>query len=390
MRLGFHYHVPAEQRSDGIWMQAPLGRFVDGLAAECQHLVCFQHSPRPSQHTELDYRVDSGNVELIDIGRHVSVPRRVAGSWRFTIAFEKRRRDLDCLLVRGPSPLLPAFVRAAGDLPTALLLVGSYVEGVEGLSQPRWRKELIRWWFHYNKWGQDRAVRRSLTFVNSRRFFDEMKGWAPFLVETRTTTLNQGDFFLREDTCLNRPVRLLYAGRLDPAKGLGEIVETLAALVREGRDLVLDLVGWPYAGSRIVEELLERAKRGGVADRVLYHGGATLGPELFEHYRNADVYIIASQWSEGFPRTIWEAMAHSVPVVATRVGSIPHFVGHAAELAEPGDPNDLARALRMVLDNSEHRQKLIAAGRALAEQNTIDVRSREMIETIRTWLAEGR
>lgn len=389
MRLGFHYHVPAEQRSDGIWMPGYLGCFVDGLAAQCEYLACFQHSPRPSEQALLDYRIDSGNVELFDIGRHVSVPRRVAGSRRSTIALEKRRRGLDCLLVRGPSPLLPAFVRAAGDLPTALLLVGSYVDGVDGLPQPRWRKELIRWWFHYNKWGQDRAVRRSLTFVNSRKLFDEMEGWAPFLVETRTTTLNQGDFFLREDTCVNRPVRLLYAGRLDPGKGLDEIVETLAALVREGRDLILDLVGWADAGSGIVQELLERAEKGGVTDRVLYHGRAALGPELFGHYRNADIYVIASRLSEGFPRTIWEAMAHSVPVVATRVGSIPQFAGEAVELAEPRNPTDLARALRRVLDDGERRRRMIAEGHRLARQNTLDVRCREMVDAIRGWVRRG-
>lgn len=387
MHLGFHYHSPAEQRSDGIWMPGYLGRFVDGLAAQCEHLVCFQHTPRPSQQPQLDYRVDSENVELIDIGRHVSVPRRVLGSRRFTIALEQRRRDLDCLLVRGPSPLLPAFVRAAGELPTALLLVGSYVDGVEGLPQPRWRKELIRWWFLYNKWGQDCAVRRSLTFVNSRKLFNEMENWAPFLVETRTTTLNQGDLFVREDTCLNRSVHLLYAGRLDRGKGLEEIVEALAALVREGRDLVLDLVGWADAGSSIVEELLERAERGDVADRVLYHGRAALGPELFGHYRNADVFVIASQFSfEGFPRTIWEAMAHSVPVVATRVGSIPHYAGEAVELAEPRNQTDLARALRRVLDDGELRRRMIAEGHRLARQNTLEVRCREMLDAIREWV----
>jgi glycosyltransferase involved in cell wall biosynthesis len=261
------------------------------------------------------------------------------------------------------------------------------VDGVEGLPQPRWRKELIRWWFHYNKWGQDRAVRRSLTFVNSRKLFEEMENWAPLLVETRTTTLNHSDFFNREDTCLNRPVRLLYAGRLDPAKGLHEIVDALVELVRDGRDLVLDLVGWADAGSGIVEELMERAERGGVAGRVLYYGRATLGSELFAYYKNADVYVIASRLSfEGFPRTIWEAMAHSVPVVATRVGSIPHFVGEAVELVEPRNPSDLARALRNVLDDGERRRRMIVEGRRLARQNTLEVRCREMVDAIQEWV----
>jgi glycosyltransferase involved in cell wall biosynthesis len=107
---------------------------------------------------------------------------------------------------------------------------------------------------------------------------------------------------------------------------------------------------------------------------------------LFAYYRNADVYVMASRLSEGFPRTIWEAMAHSVPVVATRVGSIPHFVGDVAELAEPRNPTDLARALRRVLDDGEHRRRMIAEGHRLAGQNTLDLRCREMVDAIRGWV----
>ncbi len=46
--------------------------------------------------------------------------------------------------------------------------------------------------------------------------------------------------------------------------------------------------------------------------------------------KKADIYVIASRSSEGFPRTIWEAMAHCLPVVATKVGSIPAFIEGAA------------------------------------------------------------
>ena len=39
------------------------------------------------------------------------------------------RRELDALLIRGPSPLLPTLARAARGVPTALLIVGDYVAG---------------------------------------------------------------------------------------------------------------------------------------------------------------------------------------------------------------------------------------------------------------------
>ena len=193
---------------------------------------------------------------------------------------------------------------------------------MDDLPQPRWRKEAIRLWARWNKWGQMRAARNSLTFVNSRVLYDEMKHTLPNLYETRTTTLTEDDFFIRSDTCQSRPYRLLYVGRMDRTKGLLQIVEALALLVEHGEDVVLDLVGWPEHNDPVLNELEGLARTKHVDRRVHYLGGKSLGPELFNCYKQADIFVIASLF-EGFPRTIWEAMAHSLPVVATRVGSIP-------------------------------------------------------------------
>ncbi len=97
-------------------------------------------------------------------------------------------------MVRGPTPLLPAVVRAAGNLPTALLLVGDYVTGIDDLPQPGWRKELIRLWAEWNKREQTKAAQHSLTFVNSHKLYEELRPQVPDLVETRTTTVNRLGF----------------------------------------------------------------------------------------------------------------------------------------------------------------------------------------------------
>ena len=100
-------------------------------------------------------------------------------------------------------------------------------------------------------------------------------------------------------------------------------------------DAYLDIVGWPVPGDPILEEVMGQAREMGLEGRVVYHGFKALGEELFAYYKKADIYVIASRSSEGFPRTIWEAMAHCLPVVATKVGSIPAFIEGAAELVEP-------------------------------------------------------
>lgn len=388
VRLGFHYHIPAEIRAGGIWLPGYLGRFIDSLAVWCDEVVCFQHTPNPTQRPEMDYCITATNVCLVDIGPRCAVWKRFLYASRYVSSLDSWRGKLDVLLSRGPSPLLPAFCKAAlrNDISTALLLVGSYVDGVDDLPQPRWRKELIRLYGHINQYQQDFAASKSLTFVNSHKLYDQYYGRIPHLVETRTTTLSVNDFFEREDTCLNQTIRLLYTGRFDRGKGLLEMVEALSLLVVRGYDVILDLVGWDDSGTGVVEEIQAVAEKFCVSDRVINHGRKAVGPELFAYYRQADIYLIASKLSEGFPRTIWEAMAHSLPVLATNIGSIPQFIGGAAELIEPGSASAIADGVEKLLNDPTRRKDLIVHGIALARENTLERRGHEMIDSIENWL----
>ncbi len=388
MRLGFHYHIPAKQKEGAIFVPGYLGCFLDSLAACCERLVCFLHTPRPDEEPNLDYPLRAGNIALVSLGPHVSIPRRMLSSARLGKLVRAEFRGLDAMLIRGPSPLLPVVARAAAPAPTALLLVGDYLAGVDDLPQPRWRKELIRLWSRYNKSQQDRVACRSLTIVNSRKLYTEYQPIARRLVETRTSTLTSADFFTRLDTCQAPPYHLLYTGRLDRAKGLLVMVEALAALARDGEDVLLDLVGWPQKGDPILAEVQALAHRLGIAERVKYHGYHAVGPDLFAFYKNSDLYLIASLASEGFPRTIWEAMAHSLPVVATRVGSIPDYIGEAAVLVEPGSAAALAGGIRALLRDPSLRRLSIRAGLGLARQVTLDAQVPKMAAEIQQWILE--
>jgi glycosyltransferase involved in cell wall biosynthesis len=302
----------------------------------------------------------------------------------------KRWRDeLDALLIRGPSPLLPAIAGAVDGLPISLLLVGDYLAGIDDINKPRWIKEIVRLWARWNHYQQMKVARRSLTFVNSRKLYNELRPYVEHLVETRTTTLTSADFYEREDTCTQRPVHLLYTGRMAHAKGLLQMVEALALLVNSGEDVVLDLVGWPGKGDPILDEVQALAREKGVVNRVFYHGYKSVGPELFAYYKQADIYVIASTSDfEGFPRTIWEAMAHSLPVVATQVGSIPQFLEHQvnAWLVEPRSAANLAEGVMRVIQQGELRRYLIAQAGNLALENTLEKRADEMCTHIKNWV----
>lgn len=225
---------------------------------------------------------------------------------------------------------------------------------------------------------------RSLTVVNSQMLFDKFKGRVEELHLIQTTTLSSRDFFVRDDTCKESRIRLIFSGRISRIKGILDIIGAIAKLREEGFDLCFDLVGMVDEGSGILEEIDTVSRELGIHGLVTYLGYRTAGPQLLEEYRKSDVFVIASQGSsEGFPRTLWEAMASSVPIVATAVSSIPAFSGGVAELAEPKNVQDFTDKLRAVLSNPQRRMEMIRDGRDLAKGNTLEVRGKELADLIK-------
>ena len=390
MRIGFHYHIPAIRKGSKIKMPGYLGLFVDSLAEKCSTLVCFLHSPLEHEIAEMDYELRSNNVELVHIGPHISILPRTYNAWKKRRIYQQWEEKLDLLLIRASTPLLPV-ISAVWKKPMVLLLVSEANIGLDNLPQPGWRKSLIKLWANWYQRQEDAIAGRCLTFVNSQLLYDKLYGKIPQLVLTRTTTLSQHDFYDREDTCTTGIVRLLYAGRMTRIKGLFEILEAMGILIGEGFNLYLDLVGMLDNSDPMMDDLLAEAKTRGMGERVTFHGSRTAGPELLAFYRQADIYVIASKASsEGFPRTIWEAMASSMPVVATSVGSIPAYAGNAVEIVAPKSVQALTEGIRNVLKDTIRRKKMIKAGIALAEDNTLEKRAEEMVVHIKEWIKDRK
>lgn len=96
-------------------------------------------------------------------------------------------------------------------------------------------------------------------------------------------------------------------------------------------------------------------------------GNAYLGflqlPEILRRMSTASYLVLPSVWYEGFPRTIVEAFASGVPVIASRIGSLAEVVtdGETGLLFDPGDDEALAAKLAWA---NEHPQEMIKMGQA--------------------------
>jgi glycosyltransferase involved in cell wall biosynthesis len=105
----------------------------------------------------------------------------------------------------------------------------------------------------------------------------------------------------------------------------------------------------------------------GLAGHVTFQHGMG-NEELAELLASAQIAVVPSLY-EGFSLPAVEHMASGTPLVATRTGALPEVTGDAAVLVEPGNPDELAAALRRLCDSPGERERLgDAALRRVAER----------------------
>lgn len=158
----------------------------------------------------------------------------------------------------------------------------------------------------------------------------------------------------------HNPLRVLTVGRMEIEKGHAVLLEAIAELARAGVAARLELVG---DGSQLTT-LRARAAALGVADRVAFAGWVGQD-EIRERYARADVFCLPSL-GEGVPVVLMEAMATSLPVVASRVMGIPELVedGVSGLLVPPGRPEALARAIERLAGDAVLSRRLAEGGRS--------------------------
>jgi glycosyltransferase involved in cell wall biosynthesis len=154
---------------------------------------------------------------------------------------------------------------------------------------------------------------------------------------------------------------VLFVGRLSVEKG---VMDLLAAwrLVRHPRAILAivgpDMPGHPWdAGPRARALVAAHA----LESRVRLEGPVS-DPSPF--FRAADLFVQPSHF-EALGNTALEAMASSVPVVASGVGGLADFCvdGENALLHEPRSPASLARAVETMLEDASLRARLAQAAR---------------------------
>jgi teichuronic acid biosynthesis glycosyltransferase TuaC len=138
---------------------------------------------------------------------------------------------------------------------------------------------------------------------------------------------------------------VLFVGRLDSKKGIGELLEAFASLANRRPNLRLAYVGDGPGG----EQLRSRAKHLGLEERVILIG--TCPSQKVAQWLAAANVLALPSYNEGYPNVVIEALSCGRPVIATNVGGILELVNEESGiLIAPRNSRALAAAIEKAMD----------------------------------------
>jgi glycosyltransferase involved in cell wall biosynthesis len=184
-----------------------------------------------------------------------------------------------------------------------------------------------------------------------------------------------------------RRVLLGVLAQVSPWKGQDTAIEALRLLREERLDAHLLLIGSAkfvtrstrYDNEAYVTELKRAISDAGLERRVSWLGEREDVPALL---RALDILMLPSR-EEPFGRALIEAMAMSVPVLATAVGGPAEIIedGREGYLLDPDDPAAWARAVRRIAESPDGGAAMGHAGRARVEQAfTVETHVRAVLD----------
>lgn len=176
----------------------------------------------------------------------------------------------------------------------------------------------------------------------------------------------------------DKKTNILCVGQFINRKGRWVFLESAAILLRQFPDLrFLWLMPEPFD-----QETAARVATFGLQSAFLPVLSSDVGRDrlsILTFMRVADIFALPS-YVEGLPIALLEAMALGIPSVSTEVYAIPEAI-HPEKtglLIKPGDPQQLADAIRRYLENPEFASEIAQAGRnfvlrAFDERDAADI-----------------
>ncbi len=155
--------------------------------------------------------------------------------------------------------------------------------------------------------------------------------------------------------------------RITPLKGHQDFLKAVAVLDKRIPNLKV-LIAGEAPKAKYAEDLELMTRRLGLDRIVEFLGAREDVPSLMSEM---DILVSATITPEAFGRSIIEAGASGVPVVATKVGGVVDIIedGKTGLLSAPANPDDMAEKILKLYEDRELWTRLAVEGRRNVERN---------------------
>jgi glycosyltransferase involved in cell wall biosynthesis len=166
-------------------------------------------------------------------------------------------------------------------------------------------------------------------------------------------------------TMPTKPFTFTSIGTFYEVKGHTYLIEACRLLKERGLDFKCYLIGAGPLQAQLVQQVADA----GLQDKIIFHGQRTR-QEIADILKSVNASVLPSIPTpsgrrEGIPVVLMEAMASSIPVIASGISGIPELVndGFNGLLVPPKDPTELANAISRLYNDEELCDQLGQAGR---------------------------
>lgn len=204
------------------------------------------------------------------------------------------------------------------------------------------------------------------TFVTGDMFLGTNPSWHQWVKTTHTSATMPP---ISVPTAIEDTFVVAFAGRLSHEKSVETLIEAVGAVRSSGIGASLVIIG-----DGPLRRTLQEHARHVIPGAHRFLGEVDNRSIIATRFFGANVLVLPSI-EERQGKVLLEAMATSVPVIASRTGGIPTVVQEGVNglLFAVRDVSALATALRAVYTDLELRRQLITNGHAFATEHSLDV-----------------
>lgn len=180
---------------------------------------------------------------------------------------------------------------------------------------------------------------------------------------------------------------ILFVGRLDPTKGVLELIQAFNTLEQD--DACLLIIGSSWFGTNTTDQYAKtlEAEAAKAKNQVVFTGFVP-HLEVSKFHNLADIVVVPSIWEDPCPLVVLEGMAASSPVVATDSGGIPEMLTEGCGIIVPRTgksvdfPTRLGEALNNLLVDECRRKDFALNARKRAEKLGVNDFARRFFGTL--------